>query len=303
MAAFRRIQEFNAAAESFSAYVERVELFFQANGIREEKQVPVFLSSIGSATYGTLCDLLAPSNPKDKSFEQIVDTLKGHFEPKPLVIAERFHFHRRNQAPGESITEYIAKLRRLASKCDFRAYLEEALRDRLVCGLLSEPIQRALLSEVDLTLKRAFQVAQGMEAAHKNAQSLKASKLPVHRLDQPTRVTGSRSFSSFKSAGDSTGGKTCYRCGRSGHLPNDCRFKDVTCHTCEKKGHIALVCRSARRDAQRVSRGQGPGRNAHYVDTQQLLEDETQMIMNSSTKLAHPPPPHMKWCRSEMESR
>ena len=93
MAAFGRIQEFNADVESFSAYVERVELFFQANGIKEEKQVLVFLSSIGSARYGTLRDLLAPSNLKDKSFEQIVDALKGHFEPKPLIIAERFHFN------------------------------------------------------------------------------------------------------------------------------------------------------------------------------------------------------------------
>ena len=65
MVAFGRIQEFNADAESLSAYVERVELFFQANGIKEEKKVPVFLSSIGSATYGTLRNLLAPSNPKE----------------------------------------------------------------------------------------------------------------------------------------------------------------------------------------------------------------------------------------------
>ena len=170
-----------------------------------------------------------------KSFKQIVNAPKGHFEPKPLIIAERFHFHRRNQAPGESIAEYVAKLWRLASKCDFRAYLEEALRNRLVCDLLSEPIQRALLSEVDLALKHAVKVAQGMEAAHKNAQALKASELPVHRLDQPTRVTGSHSFSSFKPAGVSTAGKACYCCGHSGHLPNDCHLRMLPATLAERK--------------------------------------------------------------------
>ena len=160
MASFGRIQEFHPDEESVSAYVERVELFFAANGIEDNKKVPIFLTSVGSETYGTLRNLLAPANPKDKSFADIVAALKGHFEPKPLIIAERFHFHRRNQGSGESIATYVAELRRLASKCEFKAYLEEALRDRLVCGLLSETIQRALLAEADLTLQRAIEVAQ-----------------------------------------------------------------------------------------------------------------------------------------------
>lgn len=103
-------------------------------------------------------------NPKEKSFVDIVAALKDYYEPKPLITVERFHFHRRNQASGESIAAYVAELRLLASKCEFGAYLKEALHDRLVCGLLSEVIQRALLSEVDLTLKRVVEIAQGMKA-------------------------------------------------------------------------------------------------------------------------------------------
>ena len=41
MASFSRIQEFNAEAESLSAYVEWVELFYQESGIKEDKKVPV----------------------------------------------------------------------------------------------------------------------------------------------------------------------------------------------------------------------------------------------------------------------
>ena len=114
----------------------------------------------------------------------------------------------------------------------FKAYLEEALRDRLVCGLLSETIQRALLAEADLTLQRAFEVAQSMETAHKNAQSLKGTKVPVYKVDQSDHaVCGSgHSTSSSEPAGE----KVCYRCGRTGYLPRDCRFKDTTCQTCGK---------------------------------------------------------------------
>ena len=48
----------------------------------------------------------------------------------------------RNQAPGEPVADYMAELRHLAMHCKFEAYLEEALRDRLVCGLRSEGVQK-----------------------------------------------------------------------------------------------------------------------------------------------------------------
>ena len=45
---------------------------------------------------------------------------------------------------------------------------------------------------MDLTLKHAEEVAQGMDAVHKTAQSLKAPGLPVYKLAQPTRATASQ---------------------------------------------------------------------------------------------------------------
>ena len=97
--------------------------------------------------------------------------LKSHFEPKLLIIAERFHFHRRSQAMEESIGEYLAELRRLSTHCSFGDYLEQALRDRIVCGIRSENIQKRLLAEAELTLKRVVEIAVGMEAAEKTTKA------------------------------------------------------------------------------------------------------------------------------------
>ena len=66
--------------------MERVELFIEANGIKDARKVPVLLSVIGGKTYDLLRNL-SPTDPKDKTFAQLVELLKGHFEPKPLVIA------------------------------------------------------------------------------------------------------------------------------------------------------------------------------------------------------------------------
>jgi hypothetical protein len=85
----------------------------------------VFLSIVGSKTYALLRKLLAPDLPSSKTFDTLVTTLKNHFEPRPLVIAECFHFHQRTQN-SESIAEYVAELRRLTTHCQYGTYLEEA---------------------------------------------------------------------------------------------------------------------------------------------------------------------------------
>ena len=172
---YGKLAEFRPEEEEFSAYCERVELFFAVNDVPGEKQVPLFLNCIGATTYSLLRNLVAPDNPKDKTLATLMSKLKAHFEPKHLVIAERFHFHKRSQNSDESVAEYLAELRRMATRCDFGAYLEEALRDRLVCGLRSESTQKRLLSESELTLARAVELAQNMEVASKSAQALKST--------------------------------------------------------------------------------------------------------------------------------
>ena len=92
---------------------------------------------------------------------------------KPLVIAKQFYFHRRCQQAGETITEYIAELRRLATNCEFREYLKQALRDRLVRGLKHKPTQKWLLSKSSPSLARAIEIAQSKEAAESNSVKLK----------------------------------------------------------------------------------------------------------------------------------
>lgn len=99
-----------------------------------------------------LRNLVSPQLPESLKLSELTDILKQHFAPKPLVVAERFHFHRRFQAADESVAEFMAQLRRLAD------YLEQALYDRLVCGLRNEGIQRRLLAESELTLARALEI-------------------------------------------------------------------------------------------------------------------------------------------------
>ena len=117
-------------------------LFFEVNSIADEKKISWLLNVMGAKTYSLLRTLVAPSQPKEKTMEELVAVLKQHYEPKRLIIARRFYFHRRDQAAQETIAEYIAELRKLATPCEFGQYLDQALHDRLVCGLRSETTQK-----------------------------------------------------------------------------------------------------------------------------------------------------------------
>ena len=216
---YGQLSQFDSEQETFSAYLERVDIFFQANNIAEDKQVGIFLSLIGARTYGLLRDLVAPAKPKDKSLAELTKTLRTHFEPRPLIIAERFHFNQHNQLPNESIADYMAILRKMATSCKFQDFLDEALRDRFVSGIRSSSIQKRLLTEEELSSAAALQLAQSMESAQNSSTKLQGSETPsVNYTRTPShRGRGLHPSSSDGSRSKST--KPCYRCGGK-HLPN-----------------------------------------------------------------------------------
>ncbi len=77
--------------EAIKTYLDQVDLYFTANTVPDDKQVPILLSSIGATTYSLLCDLLAPDVPKSKTKGEIFTALRKHYEPTRAVIAERFN--------------------------------------------------------------------------------------------------------------------------------------------------------------------------------------------------------------------
>ena len=83
---FGHIREFELGTELVSAYLERVQLYFVANDVADEKKVALLLSMIGSKTYALLRSLLHPEALKEKSFDQLAKTLREHLEPKPQTI-------------------------------------------------------------------------------------------------------------------------------------------------------------------------------------------------------------------------
>ena len=133
-----------------------------------EKQVTIFVNLFGRETYALLRNLVSPVKPAEKSLDELMDALRGHFERKKLVTAARFQFHERQQQASRCLLSYLAELRKIAVPCDFEDSLLESLKDRLVCGLKNEAHQKRLLLEQELTLDKAQAICQSLETAELN---------------------------------------------------------------------------------------------------------------------------------------
>ena len=277
---FGKIDEFNGENEEWRHYMERMNHFFAANGIEnQEKQRSIFLVSVGAKTYKLIRSLVAPGDPTSHTFEELTKLAQDHYQPKPSVTVERFKFNTRCQQPAETIPMYLAELKRLSENCEFGTNLNELLRDRVVCGTSDTKIQRRLLAEPKLTLKRALDLAIAIETSEKDALNLQKSNPQgnnvVHKLGDAARELKEQD--------------TTYKCSRCDgkHSPTQCRFKEAKCYACGKVGHISRACRSKGKGKQEGSnqgKQWGKEKPTHYLSEHcQNSEDSPEEESNLST--------------------
>lgn len=250
---------FEEKVETISTFLLRVKHYIKANKVAEDLKVSVLLSVLGPKIVSVLEDLLAPEEVDSKSYDVLVETLRGHYKPCTLTIVERYKFNSRVQQPTESISDYVVTLKHMASTCNFGAFLKDALRDRLVSGIRDDVIrQRLLTDELNfedslrkaLTLEEAIrqkatfgpsQATQVTDSVNRvRAQSSKQTphKPKDNRPSQVTAATGSAHASS-------NGKKPCYRCGCSDHPQYKCKYKNAKCHSCGSTGHLQKVCKKS----------------------------------------------------------
>ena len=180
------LEPYDEANESFIHYLERFDIYVEANAIAKARRKAVFLSLLGARLYSCLRSLMTPVRPNDPAvtLDELKDILKEHLSPPPLEIAEIYRFHCRRQQPGESIRDFQAQLRAQVDHCNFGDFRDKAIRNQLVCGMLCETTRRRLLCEKDLTLVTCINIATAHEASAKAVEAM--SQTP------PSFVEGNR---------------------------------------------------------------------------------------------------------------
>ena len=225
---------FSGSAAEWDVFAEQLTYYFVANGIDDaDKKRAILLSACGTITYKLLETLVAPAELTAKLFAELVQLAKGHYIPRSEAVRHHvpcFRFNTSVRQDGESITRFVTRLRDLASLCEYRDSVKELIRDRLVCGVRDDALQRTLLAVAKLTYDKAYELAVLHESAAQNSRLLSSSSTtPVHYVDPDPPHKDMRL------------GKPCYRCGGK-HSATTCHFKDVVCKLLLQRKDISNVC-------------------------------------------------------------
>lgn len=247
-----KLMEFNVRSGNWTMYVERAEMYFKVNSVKEELWLPTLIAAMGDEAYELLSNLTSPDKPSAKQYSEVVKTMTDHLQPKPSYLAERYRFRKRRQEEGESILQYISELKKLTKFCLFGAVLEENLRDQLICGIKSEAIRQRLFTEEQLSYANAVKIACAMEAAERDAAAVdrapEGEGAALHAVaarrgrGSPARRDRGGQRPEGRNGGFSDSKSKCYACGAHDHRSDSCRYSSFICGGCKQKGHLRRVC-------------------------------------------------------------
>ncbi len=244
-----RLSSFDPSLEDFEAYAERLEAFFLREGTADDKKVAYLITCLNPAEYALLQDLCSPTLPSAFPYGTLKSNMVTHFQSSRNFMTERFKFCRRLQHAGESHSDFLAQLRKMAKYCEFGNTLQERLRDQFVVGLQSEQTQKRLFAEpkAQLTFDRPVELAKSMETAESTTKEVKcANSNNVQKLK--SKPKSAKPFTpkpepKLPPKGQHSGSVVCYRCGSPDHKADACWAKKTTCNYCQITGHLEKVCR------------------------------------------------------------
>lgn len=133
--------------DDFNFYKDRLEQFFVANDIKEEKKVAILITALQGEVYATLSDLCFPDAPHTKNFKQICAILSNHYTKKKSTFYERLQFYDVRQERDESLVDWFARIKKIAVNCQFGTHLEHQLKNKLVLGLKKGEVFNKLMQE------------------------------------------------------------------------------------------------------------------------------------------------------------
>lgn len=251
-----------ADPRKYESFKERVELYFDVEPEPEDRQAKVFLANVDPELYERLRVLVRPAVPKELSLKSLFEALDGHFVTKVNRRAERFKFNRTKQEAGESIADYLARLREAAKDCKFGEFiteaspagaklrltaLEDALLDRFVMGIRNVAVQQRLLETDPETLLEAVNLASTLQMAIAEREAAQVQVVE----EEPEEICAVNATGRNAAGRNATGrnpatggGELCHRCGNPKHELALCPGRNVRCRSCGSIGHFAKWCKT-----------------------------------------------------------
>lgn len=189
------------------------------------------------------------TNEADKKVPKVLlEKFQQHLEPKTHHRIHRYTFQGLQQSSGESIDDFLTKLKNIAAKCKFRdgEELEDRVLDQFIWGTSYKDVQKALIGKSEeLTLQAAVDIARAHEATDRQMSLM--SHTSGRQVDA-VKATRPKNGGLRKETAQQTKQKTCYKCGRQHDFrkKQNCPAYGTVCKKCGKKNHWEAQCQGGK---------------------------------------------------------
>lgn len=159
------------------AWVQDFDDYRFASGLSErtgEAQVCTLMYTMGRQARN-IFRTFELSEEQSKNHELVKKRFDAYFVATRNLVYESACFHRRHQAAGESVDQYVTALRTLADRCDYGEMKERMILDRFVVGLRDTKLSEALQMDAALNLETALSRTRTKEAVQQQQQELHSS--------------------------------------------------------------------------------------------------------------------------------
>ncbi|KAJ8964361.1 hypothetical protein NQ314_004972 [Rhamnusium bicolor] len=218
------IHEFKGNQSDWSIFKVQLEQYFIANNIKDAKvQRALLLNACDEEAYRLIYSLCVPNAP-EKTYQEILTICNKHFKSTSRPFMARYKFYSAVKHPDVSVKDWAARLRSLASKCQFGNELEIVLRQQQ---------QTQPPSTSSATSHQFRHLAGGGAQLSTGSRNGRAPSLPIRQQQ-------------LRPADLSNANVTCGICGKRNRTKDKCFYKGYNCKVCGIKGHLAKMCRNSK---------------------------------------------------------
>lgn len=251
---FNPIGDNSSLAQRWKRWLRGFEVYSSAAGCTDDKQKRQLLLHSAGPEVQDIFDTLTATG---EDYETARDKLTEYFTPRKNVPYHRHLFRQEHQNEGETVAQFVTRLRQVSADCEFGDQTNDFIRDQVIDKCLSKSLRTKLLAERDLKLDKLLDIAQAKEASEAQSASFSVQDKAFSTRLNKHKPKGSPTAGRQKTAGkpdkkNQKNGK-CSRCGIPGHHADECRCsKNITCFKCRRVGHFAKMCRSEKANSTKA---------------------------------------------------
>ena len=161
----------NSLSVRWKRWKRAFNLYVASKGVTNEGQKIALLLHSGGMELQEIYYTLVPEDI-ETTFNDCLAALDNYFTPKVNVPFERHVFRQMQQMEGETIDQFVCRLRQKAISCDF-ANVDEAIRDQIIEKCKDSRLRRKFLEKAsDATLTVLQETARVHQAVNTQMRSM-----------------------------------------------------------------------------------------------------------------------------------